>query len=74
MLWFGSSAGVALCSMYPQGKSVGAWLRGGWHVAVGYLLGYALLMLLVGWDPDAHGRGGHAPTGAAPATASPVQR
>ena len=22
MIWFGSSAGVALCSMYPQGRSV----------------------------------------------------
>ena len=70
MLWFGSSAGVALCSMYPQGRSVGAWLRGGWHVAVGYLLGYALLMAVVGWDPDHHGRGGHAPTGAEAAAPS----
>jgi Na+/H+ antiporter NhaD/arsenite permease-like protein len=63
MLWFGSSAGVALCNMYPKGRSAAAWLRGGWHVAVGYLLGYALLMALVGWNPDVHGRGGHAPTG-----------
>jgi Na+/H+ antiporter NhaD/arsenite permease-like protein len=71
MLWFGSSAGVALCSMYPQGRSVGAWLRGGWHVAAGYLLGYALLMALVGWNPELHGRGGHAPT-ATPATAAAI--
>jgi len=74
MLWFGSSAGVALCSMYPQGKSVGAWIRGGWHVAVGYLLGFALLLLLVGWDPDAHRGASHAPTSAVPAAAVPVQR
>ena len=66
MLWFGSSAGVALCNMYPKGRSVGAWLRGGWHVAVGYLLGFALLMVLVGWNPDVHGRGGHS----APATSA----
>ncbi|MDB5899393.1 MAG: citrate transporter [Ramlibacter sp.] len=58
MIWFGSSAGVALCNMYPQGRSVGAWLRGGWHVAVGYLLGYAALMLVLGWDPDAHAQRG----------------
>ncbi|MCG2592632.1 citrate transporter [Ramlibacter sp. XY19] len=70
MLWFGSSAGVALCSMYPQGRSVGAWIRGGWHVAVGYLLGYALLMAVVGWNPELHGRGGHAPIGAASAAAA----
>jgi Na+/H+ antiporter NhaD/arsenite permease-like protein len=72
MLWFGSSAGVALCNMYPQGRSVVAWLRGGWHVAVGYLLGYALLLLLVGWNPELHGRGGHAPTAVpAPTSATP---
>jgi Na+/H+ antiporter NhaD/arsenite permease-like protein len=73
MLWFGSSAGVALCSMYPQGRSVVAWVRGGWHIAVGYLLGYAVLLALVGWNPELHGRGGHAPTGSAPAAAAPVQ-
>jgi Na+/H+ antiporter NhaD/arsenite permease-like protein len=54
MMWFGSSAGVALCNMYPQGRSVGAWLKGGWHVAVGYCLGFAALMLLLGWAPDEH--------------------
>ncbi len=35
MIWFGSSAGVALSNMYPEAKSVGRWLRHGWHVAVG---------------------------------------
>ena len=34
MIWFGSSAGVALASMYPQARSVGQWLRHGWHIAV----------------------------------------
>ena len=33
MIWFGSSAGVALSNMYPEAKSVGRWLRHGWHVA-----------------------------------------
>jgi hypothetical protein len=69
MIWFGSSAGVALCSMYPQARSVGAWLRGGWHVAVGYLLGYATLMLALGWDPDAHAQRA---ARIAPPTASPT--
>ena len=40
MIWFGSSAGVALSNMYPEAKSVWQWLKGGWHVAVGYVLGY----------------------------------
>ena len=26
MIWFGSSAGVALSNMYPEAKSVGRWL------------------------------------------------
>ena len=34
MIWFGSSAGVALANMYPEAKSVGRWLSHGWHVAL----------------------------------------
>ncbi len=55
MLWFGSSSGVALSSMYPQAKSVGAWIKGGWHVAVGYVIGFAVLLLVNGWQPQAIG-------------------
>ena len=33
MIWFGSSAGVAISNMYPEAKSVGQWLTHGWHVA-----------------------------------------
>lgn len=54
MIWFGSSAGVALCNMYKEGRSVGAWLKGGWHVAVGYVLGFAAMMLVLGWEPEPH--------------------
>ena len=43
MIWFGSSAGVALSNMYPEARSVGHWLRGGWHVAVGYVLGFFVM-------------------------------
>ena len=52
MIWFGSSAGVALASMFPQARSVGSWLKGGWHVAVGYLIGFAVLLFTLGWHPD----------------------
>ena len=34
MIWFGSSAGVALVGSFPEGRSVTAWLRHGWHVGV----------------------------------------
>ena len=51
MLWFGSSAGVALCNQYPEARSVGQWLRHGWHVALAYVLGFAVMMATVGWEP-----------------------
>jgi hypothetical protein len=53
MIWFGSSAGVALASRFPEARSVGAWIRGGWHIAVGYVLGFAILLAVLGWHPDA---------------------
>lgn len=49
MIWFGSSAGVALSNLYPEARSVGAWLRGGWHIVVGYVLGFMAMLLLLGW-------------------------
>ena len=52
MIWFGSSAGVALSNMYPQAKSVGAWLKGGWHVTVSYVIGFFVLLAVLGWHPD----------------------
>jgi Na+/H+ antiporter NhaD/arsenite permease-like protein len=52
MIWFGSSAGVALAGMFPQARSVGAWVAGGWHIAVGYLIGFACLLFTLGWHPD----------------------
>ena len=53
MLWFGSSAGVAVSNLFPQAKSVGEWLRDGWHVAVGYVVGYFVLLSVLGWRPAA---------------------
>ncbi len=51
MLWFGSSAGVALTNLYPEGRSVGAWLRQGWHVPVAYVAGFFVMFGLLGWRP-----------------------
>ncbi len=53
MIWFGSSAGVALASMYPEARSVGKWLRHGWHVALAYVVGFVVMLLVLGWHPDA---------------------
>jgi Na+/H+ antiporter NhaD/arsenite permease-like protein len=52
MIWFGSSAGVAISNIYPEAKSVGAWLRHGWYVAVAYVVGYFVLLATLGWHPD----------------------
>ena len=53
MIWFGSSAGVAISNMYPEAKSVGLWLRHGWFVAVSYIVGFFVMLAVVGWNPDA---------------------
>ncbi|MFT3956319.1 MAG: citrate transporter [Piscinibacter sp.] len=49
MIWFGSSAGVALSNLYPEARSVGAWLKGGWHVALGYVAGFIVMLAVLGW-------------------------
>jgi len=53
MIWFGSSAGVALSNMYPEAKSVGKWVRHGWHVTLAYVVGFVALMVALGWQPHA---------------------
>lgn len=50
MLWFGSSAGVAIANIFPEARSVGAWLKGGWHVGVAYLAGFAVMLGVIGWS------------------------
>ena len=51
MIWFGSSAGVALSNLFPEARSVGAWLRHGWHVAFAYVIGFLVMLAVVGWHP-----------------------
>jgi Na+/H+ antiporter NhaD/arsenite permease-like protein len=53
MIWFGSSAGVALSNMYPEAKSVGRWVTQGWPVAVAYVVGFFVMLAVLGWHPDA---------------------
>jgi Na+/H+ antiporter NhaD/arsenite permease-like protein len=52
MIWFGSSAGVALSNQYPEAKSVGRWLRHSWYVAVAYVVGFFVMLAFIGWHPD----------------------
>ena len=51
MIWFGSSAGVAITNLFPEGRSVGAWLGAGWHVVLAYVAGFLALLLTLGWQP-----------------------
>jgi len=51
MIWFGSSAGVALSNLYPEARSVGKWLAYGWHVAVAYVVGFFVMLVVLGWHP-----------------------
>lgn len=51
MIWFGSSAGVALSSMYPEMRNAGMYLKKGWLVAVGYVVGFIIMLQLLGFHP-----------------------
>jgi Na+/H+ antiporter NhaD/arsenite permease-like protein len=71
MVWFGSSAGVAVSNLFPEARSVGAWVKGGWHVPVGYVVGFFVMLGTLGWHPhEPHkpiraGSGAHGAEGAA---------
>ncbi len=52
MIWFGSSAGVALSNLFPEAKSVGRWVSGGWHVTLAYIVGFFVLLAVMGWEPS----------------------
>jgi Na+/H+ antiporter NhaD/arsenite permease-like protein len=51
MIWFGSSAGVAICNKFPEARNVGLWIKKGWHVTLAYIAGFFVLYLVVGWEP-----------------------
>lgn len=46
MLWFGSSAGVALCNQFPQARDAKAWLRHGWPVVLAYGVGFGVYIVV----------------------------
>ena len=52
MIWFGSSAGVALCNLFPEARSVGQWLRYGWAIVLAYVIGFFVMLAVVNWHPD----------------------
>ena len=62
MIWFGSSAGVALSNLFPQAKSVALWLKHSWYIAIAYVIGFFALLFAHGWHPHEI----HKPQSAAP--------
>jgi Na+/H+ antiporter NhaD/arsenite permease-like protein len=53
MIWFGSSAGVALSNMYPEARSVVNYVKNGWHVTLAYIISFFVMLGVVGWHPHA---------------------
>jgi Na+/H+ antiporter NhaD/arsenite permease-like protein len=51
MIWFGSSAGVALSNLFPEARSVREWIRHGWMIGVAYAIGFFVLLAVLGWHP-----------------------
>ena len=56
MIWFGSSAGVAITNKFPEARNVVLWVKKGWYVAVAYVIGFFALLLIMGWEPADTGR------------------
>jgi Na+/H+ antiporter NhaD/arsenite permease-like protein len=51
MIWFGSSAGIALTNQFPEARSVRVWVQEGWHVPIAYIVGFFVMLALRGWGP-----------------------
>ncbi|MBI3140306.1 MAG: citrate transporter [Rhodocyclales bacterium] len=73
MIWFGSSAGVALSNLFPEAKSVARWLRHGWYIPIGYVLGFMALLLILGWHPHEKHKEGVEPAPAVQTVPAPQQ-
>jgi Na+/H+ antiporter NhaD/arsenite permease-like protein len=52
MMWFGSSAGVALTNLFPEGRSVVQWLQHGWSIVMAYVVGFLVMLAVTGWRPQ----------------------
>ncbi len=53
MIWFGSSAGVAISNQFPEAKSAVRWVFHGWWIALAYVVGFFTLLHVSGWHPNA---------------------
>ena len=51
MIWFGSSAGVAITNKFPEARNVMLWIKKGWYVILAYVVGFFILYATMGWEP-----------------------
>jgi Na+/H+ antiporter NhaD/arsenite permease-like protein len=52
MIWFGSSAGVAISKDFPAARDTGRYLKEGWPVALAYVVGFFVMLAVLGWQPQ----------------------
>jgi Na+/H+ antiporter NhaD/arsenite permease-like protein len=52
MIWFGSSAGVAVAGLMTEARSTARWVKEGWPVILAYIAGFFLMLALLGWNPE----------------------
>ena len=45
------AAGVALSNQFSEAKDVFKYVKNGWHVTLVYIVGFVLIMGLLGWQP-----------------------
>jgi Na+/H+ antiporter NhaD/arsenite permease-like protein len=57
MIWFGSSAGVALSNMYGETRNTLNYFKKGWHVTVAYIFGFFVMFGIHGWQPHPQHKG-----------------
>jgi Na+/H+ antiporter NhaD/arsenite permease-like protein len=62
MIWFGSSAGVALSNMYPETRNTKQYLRHGYWVAIAYVIAFFVMLYLIGFHPGSTPRTVQQPT------------
>ena len=51
MIWFGSSAGVALSNKFNEIRNTVQYVKKGWHVTVAYVLSFFFMLGIAGWHP-----------------------
>jgi Na+/H+ antiporter NhaD/arsenite permease-like protein len=51
MIWFGSSAGVALSNKFNEIRNTVQYVKKGWHVTVAYIISFFFMLGIAGWHP-----------------------